>query len=288
MRLGVRGMLPAAVDDIDDAAVRRVREAGFTGVEWSPRFAPADPSLDRARAVGEMFAGEGVAIVGLGLYGITLVHPDAAERERNIANLRQACRRAHALGCPSVVAGVGSLNPNGKWFAHADNYLPETRERLIDALREAARGAEEEGVVLALEGHMNTPLRDWMTTRAIIEEVASPALKANLDPANWITFETVFDTGTAIEAMFDALGDHIYHAHSKGVSLEDRVLIHLNEATTGSEGDVLDHDTVVRRLGALSGDRYLILEHLPVEAVPAARAHLIETARRVGVSFDER
>lgn len=286
MRLGVRGMLPSAVDEIDVAGVRRIRAAGFTGVEWSPRFGLPDQALDQAREVGSIFASEDVAIVGLGLYGTNLIDQNEAARRSSIANLRQAFARAQALGCQSVVTGVGSLNPAGKWFAHPANYGPETRERLIDALRDVARAAEDEGVIVALEGHMNTPLKDAPTTRAVIDEVGSAALKANFDPANWITFETVFSSGTAIEAMFDTLGDRVHHAHSKGVALEDRVLIHLNEAGTGAEGDLLDHATYLRRLASLPGERYLIIEHLPVDAIPDARAHLLRVAQSVGVSFD--
>ena len=285
MRLGIAGLLPPTLDELDAAAVRRVREAGFSGAAWNSRIPLDDITLDRAGELGRIFAGEGVDLVEFGQYQTTLVDPDDAVRRRNVDTLGQALRLARALGCPAVITGAGSLNPTGQWLAHPDNHGPAVRDRLVAALRNVVRAAEAEGMILALECHTTTALKDAPTTRAIVDEVGSPALKVHLDPVNWITFDTVFDTGTAIHAMFDALGDHLYGAHSKGVALEDRLIIHLSETVTGAADDRLDHATFLQRLAALPGDPYLVLEHLPVEAIPAARAHLLRVAQAVGVGF---
>lgn len=285
MRLGISGLLPRTLDELDARAIRHVRELGFTGTAWGARDPVAEISTERAREIGGIFAGEGVDLVEFGQYQTTLIHPDVAVRKQNVENLCEALRVAKALGCPAVITGAGSMNPNGQWFPHPENYSTVVRDRLVASLREASRAAETEGLVLAVECHTTTPLKDAATTRAIIEAVGSPALKVHLDPVNWITFETVYDTASAIDRMFDELGSHLYGAHSKGVAVEDRLIIHLSETVTGSPDDLLDHATFLKRLAAMPGDPYLVIEHLPVEAMPAARDHLLRVAQKIGVSF---
>ncbi len=285
MRLGIAGLLPPTLAEFNGAALLRVRDYGFKGAAWNPRTPPSDILIARAREIGRMFNDEGVDLAELGQYQTCLVHPEEAVRVQEIENLRQALRVARALGCPAVITGAGSLNPKGQWFSHPGNHSQGTRDRLISALREVVGTAENEGVFLALECHTNTALKDAPTAYAIIEEVASKALKVHLDPVNWMTLETVFDSGTAINRMFDLLGPFTYGAHSKGVIVEDKLIIHLSETYTGAEGDLLDHATFVRRLAALPGNPYLVIEHIPISAIPAAREHLLQAASMVGVSF---
>jgi hypothetical protein len=121
-------------------------------------------------------------------------------------------------------------------------------------------------------------------TREVIDAVGSPALKVHLDPVNWMTFETVYDNGPAIAAMFATLGaENIYGAHSKGVAVEDRLIIHLNETYTGAPDDLIDHATVLREVAALPGDPYLVIEHLSIDQMPGAREHLLTIAEQIGV-----
>jgi L-ribulose-5-phosphate 3-epimerase len=285
MRLGIAGLLPGTIDELNTATARQVREMGFSGVAWNSRIPLATITPDRAREIGRIFADEGVDLVELGQYQTTLVDADASVRRQNVDNLRHALRISRALGCPAVITGAGSLNPKGQWFAHPENHGLAARERLVMGLREATRAAEDEGVILALECHTTTALKDAPTTRAIVEQVDSRALKVHLDPVNWITFDNVFNNGVAIESMFEALGQYLYGAHSKGVLLEDRLIVHLSETVTGAADDLLDHATFLKQLAALPGDPYLVIEHLPVEAMPAARDHVLAVARSVGLSF---
>ena len=285
MKLGIAQLLPTNLDEIDAAAVRRVRALGFAGAALYLHDPPDSVSTERAREIGRLCAAEGVELVEYGQYQVTLVDPDHAVREANVATLREACRVAAALGCPAVITGDGSLHPTNRWAPHPRNRAPETRDRLIAALGEAVRAAEVAGVVLALECHTVTPLYDAAMTRDVLDAVGSPALKVHLDPVNWMTFETVYDNGPAIAAMFQTLGaDRIYGGHSKGVAVEDRLIIHMNETYTGAPDDLIDHATVLREVAALPGDPYLVIEHLTVDQMPGARDHLLRIAERIGVS----
>jgi sugar phosphate isomerase/epimerase len=287
MRLGITGLLPPDVAAVDAAAIRRVRALGFTGTALSIDNPPAAIATERAREIGRIAAGEGVDLVEYGHYQTSFVDPDDGVRAETLATVREACRVARAAGCATVIAGIGSLNPAGQWFPHADNYTPATRERLIGALAEAAAVAANEGIVLALECHVTTSLRSAATARVVLDAVGSPALKIHLDPVNWMTFETVYDNGPAIDKMYATLGAaHLSGAHSKGVRVENELIVHLNEIHTGAVGDVIDHAAVLRGLAQLPGDPYLVIEHLTVEQMPGARAHLLAVAGGLGLSFN--
>src|SRR2546429_8988030 len=85
--------------------------------------------------------------------------------------------------------------------------------------------------------------------RDVLDAVDSPWVTCDLDPANWITLDNVFETGAAIEHMFDVLGGHIISGHAKEVVMEDRHSIHI---TWGSLGDgYLHFKTYLRRMEAL-------------------------------------
>jgi sugar phosphate isomerase/epimerase len=286
MKLGIAGLLPHDITELDATAIRRVAAIGFAGVAFSPSNPPVEISTERAREVGRICAGEGVALIEYGQYETTFVDPDERVRARTLATVREACRVARAAGCPAVVAGVGSRNPASQWFPHAENYAPESRDLLVSTVTDAVRIAEDQGVILALECHVATSLRDATTARALLDAVASPSLKIHLDPVNWMTFETIYDSGPAIAAMFATLGpNRISGVHSKGVSVENRFITHLNETWTGAGDDLLDHTAVLRGLTGLPGDPYLVIEHLTIEQMPSARRHLLAIAERLGVSF---
>jgi sugar phosphate isomerase/epimerase len=287
MKLGITGLLPRHIGAIDAAAIGRVAAMGFVGTAFQPSEPPAEIATERAREIGRICTGEGVDLVEYGHYQTTFVDPDDRVRRESLATVREACRVARSVGCPTVIAGIGSLNPAGQWFPHPKNYAAETRDRLIASLKEAVRFADGEGVVLALECHVTTSLRDATTARTVLDAVDSAVLKIHLDPVNWMTFETVYDNGPAIAAMFATLGpNRISGAHSKGVKVENELIVHINETYTGAADDLIDHAAVLGGLAALPGDLYLVIEHLTVDQMPGARRHLLAVADRLGLSFN--
>jgi len=286
VRLGVLNFLPRYLDELQPAQLRQLRDLGFTGTGLPGADDPASIPTARAAEVGRMFHDAGVDLIEYGRYSTTLIAPDAAVRQRNLDSLREACRVAAAADCPAVIVGAGSHNPRGAWFAHPDNASPETLDRLIATLQEAATLAEDAGVLLGLECHTVTPLKDAVTARAVLDAVASPALRVHLDPVNWMTWETVYRSGAATAAMFDALGaERLLGAHSKGVTVEDRMIIHLSEAVTGAPDDLFDHAALLRLAARMPRDFYVAIEHLTPAQMPAARDHLLRVADQIGVGF---
>lgn len=287
MKLGVLGFLPRGFDDLRSEQIRQVRELGFTGTGLPTGDDPALVPTERAREIGRMFRDAGVELVEYGRYQTNLVAPDVTSRRKDLASLREAIRVAKAAGCPAVITGAGSCDPRGAWLPHPENFAPETLDLLVASLREVVKGAEDEGVILGLECHTVTPLKDALTTRAVLDAVASPALKVHLDPVNWMTWETVYRSGEATNQMFDTLGpERLLGAHSKGVTVEPRLIIHIDETVTGTSDDLFDHAALLRQAAKMPGNFYVVIEHLKPEQMPAARSHLLHVADRIGVRFD--
>ena len=223
MKLGIAGLLPGSIAEIDAAAFRRARELGFTGVALTFKEKPADISTERASEIGRIAAGEGIDVVEYGRYQTTLIDDDENVRAANVAELKDSCRVAKALGCPAVITGTGSFNPAGQWFPHPRNHDPATIDRLAESLRVAVRAAEEAGTGLALECHVTTVLKDAKTARDLIDAVGSISLTVHLDPVNWLTFETVYNNGSGDRGdVFLARADAHLRRAQQGHSRRER------------------------------------------------------------------
>jgi sugar phosphate isomerase/epimerase len=177
-------------------------------------------------------------------------------------------------------------NPHASaWFPHPDNWGERAESQLIKSLREAAPAAAEHGLAIHLEGHQVVTLRDAETMAAVIDAVGSPMVKCDLDPANWITLETVFDTTPAIEHMFEVLGDRVGSGHAKDVEIENRLAIHIDNVPAGDGR--LDFQAFIKGLEALGPETYLIIEGCPVEDTERVRGFLVEQATEAGVTIRE-
>ena len=96
------------------------------------------------------------------------------------------------------------------------------------------------------------------------------------DPANWITLKTVFDTTSAINHMFDVLGQHIVSGHAKDISIAPSHIIHLPTDAPGC--GQIDFRTYLRRMEALDPEYPLIVEGASTDQLPATSAFLHQLA----------
>lgn len=283
MKLGVVGLLPEW-HAIDRAAAQAVRAAGFLGASiiiGQPLDAdPAD--LERVKAALDEAGLE--AAQANGWYEV-LVHPDEATRAQGIAGAQALVRIGRLLNVQSVYIRPGSLNPRGPWFAHADNHTPQTFDRLVDSLRQVAAVAKNEGLPLALEGHVLSPLDTPERMRAVLDAVGSPALQFNLDVVNFIGgVAAVHDPRPTIERLFALLGPDIAAAHIKDCALQDELVLHIKEVMLG-EGTI-DQGLILQRLQAVRPDVYVLIEHLPDDRIPEARAAFWQAAQAAAVPLE--
>jgi sugar phosphate isomerase/epimerase len=109
--------------------------------------------------------------------GNDFFQPDATERARELADLKHGVDVANQLGVNLVRVFSGS---------HREGYtLEQGLGWILDGLSAGADYARQHGITLALENHGLIAGRSDQV-RDIIEQVNSPALRANLDTGNFL------------------------------------------------------------------------------------------------------
>lgn len=283
MRFGMSGcFLPDDMNEMTPQICQRVRELGFSGI--FTRFRknnPHETTKAQARRVWDLLAGEGLRLFQVTGYWQNLVTPDETKRREAVLTLQAALQLAGWLGSRGIDTGPGSMNPDGPWFPHPDNWTATARRQLVKSLKECAQAAGDAGVYLSLEGHQLVTLESAEVTRDILDEVDSPWVRSDYDSANWITRETIYNTTRAINHHFDVLGDHIVSCHAKDIWIENRLALHLQDGCPGQ--GLIDFKTLFRRMEALSPDYPLIAEGNKTEELPAVSALFHNTARELDI-----
>jgi sugar phosphate isomerase/epimerase len=266
------------------ASTQRWRSMGFKSATVFIHK-PLESQPDDLLPVKQALAAAGLAVNQANGWHECLVNPDPAARAEGIKGMQSLCRYGAYLEAHSVYIRPGSLNPNGHWWAHPENHSAETFDRLVDSVRQVCRAAEREGVKVAIEGHVLTVLDTPSRVRDLLDAVASPALKFNLDPVNFIgTVRDVHDTSRIINDLFDLLGQDTIVAHAKDCRLAEAFVMQIHEVVIGT--GTLDYRLFLRRFMDVCPDGDFIIEHLPEEKIPQAREALCRIAERLNIVFD--
>ena len=221
-----------------------------------------------------------------GRYGGGLVSADAPVREAAIAFVSHLCRLAARVGAPDVYFRPGSMNPRGAWLPHPQNRDSAVFDRLVDSATQVCRVAEQEGVRLAVEGGVVSPLHSPRRLRDFFDAVGSPALGYNQDPVNLIgSLELAYDSGALIEECFGLLGPLTVGAHLKDFTLVEALLLRFEEADIGH--GMLDHGALLRGMQEHCPDAHLLIEHIPDDRFPAARSAILRYAEEVGITWSD-
>ena len=280
MKLGVVGLLPPW-QQIDFGSARQVRAAGYCGVSiFFQRPLEADPAA--IRRLKSVLDSAGLEVAQANGWYEVLVNPDDDLRAQGIQGLQALTRIGRLLDAKTVYVRPGSLNPQGAWYPHPENYAPRTFERLVNSLRQAAQTAQAEEMVLALEGHVLSLLDTPQRMRDVIEAVDSPALKFNTDPVNFIgTVKDAYDPSQVLNDLVALLGKYTVAAHLKDLAVQDKLVLHIDEVVIG-EG-TMDYGRLLPQMEQINPDMYGIIEHLPDEKIPQARAGLMRAAEKAGI-----
>ena len=290
MRFGMSGcFLPDDMDAVTPEMCRRVRELGFGGI--FTRFSrnnPNDTARARAERLRQVLADNGVGLFQVTGFWQNLITPDEPARRAAVQTLQAALRLAGWMGARSVDTGPGSMHPDaekvqhyGAWYPHPDNWTATSRRQLVKSLRECARAAEDAGVILSVEGHQLVTLESAEVTREVLDEVDSPWVRSDYDSANWITRETVYDTGAAVDHHFDVLEKHIISCHAKDIWIENKLALHLQSGCPGK--GLMDFRTLFRRMEALNPDYPVIAEGNTTEELPQVSALFHGIAGELGI-----
>ena len=121
----------------------------------------------------------------------------AAHRRERVETLKQAGNFASSMGVPAVITHLGFIpeNPSEPLFAE-----------VVDAVREIADSLHAQGLEFWFETGQETPV----TMLRLLQEVGSPNLGVNLDPANLI----LYGKANPLDAL-DVLGPWVRNIHAK-------------------------------------------------------------------------
>ncbi|HJT36178.1 MAG TPA: sugar phosphate isomerase/epimerase family protein [Pirellulales bacterium] len=157
-------------DFIDDCA-----KMGLEGTELTSYYFPANPTPDYLRELKRQTFRLGLDISGTAV-GNDFCHPSGAERDKQIALVKQWVDRAELLGAPVIRIFSGNTK---KGMEEAD-----ARRLAIEAIEECCQYAGQHGVFLALENHGGlTAAIDGLLQ--LVQSVKSEWFGVNLDTGNF-------------------------------------------------------------------------------------------------------
>ncbi len=285
MRLGIVGLC-GDFRTLTSEQIANIKALEFTGLSF--HFPSAEISSvppDACTRCVEMLETAKLDLVQFGItYNECLFHPNAAVREAAIASVQSGMATAAALNAQHYLFRPGSLNPDGAWTSHRDNYLPESMERLIETLKPIAAHAEKHELTLVMETHAVSIMDSPETCREIVEKTGSERLRIVMDFVNHFqTLRQVYDSESRLNHIFDVMGPVAPMAHIKDISVQNGLVLHLNEEVPG-EGE-LDLGVALKRFDALYPDGYGLIEHLPAEKIPLANTNVRRIAAENGVNI---
>jgi sugar phosphate isomerase/epimerase len=271
------GLVPGSLDDFDEACAAAIARLGFSAL--TVHFGSGDGAMPsdldaeacaRARSCAER---HGLQIVHSWGFGANLVHPDPHERRRQRHRLVEAIEVASRLGAVGVITGAGSANPRGGYRPHPENHSDEAETALVESLAELAPVAEGSGVSIVLESHAVTVLDAPERTRRVIERVGSDAIRANLDPVNFVrSLDDLYRSSEIVKRALEMLADVAVSGHVKDACARDGFVLHIDEVPLGQGS--FDATSFVEGFIALLPDKPLFIEHLPAERVADAKRAL--------------
>ncbi len=275
LKLGAGFTLPGDTAPFERTA-NWLREHGFSGVMIGLDPAWSDEKTER---IGQTFSDHQLAVYEVAAY-TSLIHEDAQTRRANIDGVKRKTEQAAIMGALCVATVGGSA---AGWAPHRQTHSEESWSRLVDAVHEVLE-ATPGSVKFCLESWPPTVLPDLQSMARILDEISGERLGILFDPANLVTIETYFESGTMIDDAFDQLGHRFVAVHCKDIKwLMGGMQTGLGEVVPGR--GILDYDTFLRRVAAAPRELPLIIEHLkdPEEVIEAAafirrRAHSCDLA----------
>jgi sugar phosphate isomerase/epimerase len=256
-----------------DRLAETCRSMGLQAVQLgSPLLEECLDRPDQIGSIVERLEAEGISIAGLAGYR-NLVAPDPGIRRANIDFIARCLDFAPPFGTSVVATETGTRHPEGDWTDSPDNWRPETWKLLDDAIGELLPVAERSGAILALEASVKNVLRTPGQLIGLLERFPSPHLQVICDPYNYLSSHLIPARERVTADFLDRFEHRFVLAHLKDVDRGGA------EVATGEFGTgVFPQHVYLEFLAARRPDLPLILEHLPLDHVPAASRQVHELA----------
>ena len=220
-----------------------------------------------------------------GRYGGDLVNPDQTIRGNCIKFVQTMCELTSKLEAPNTYLRPGSINTNGPWLPHPENHTDKVFDRLVNSTREIITVAENEGVMLSLEGGYVSPIFSAKRAKEFIDAVGSKNLGFNQDPVNFISsIEQAYNTREFLEEFFTLLGSHTLGAHLKDFTIIDTLLLRFEEEYIGS--GMMDQAYFLKRMNEICPDAHILVEHIPRDKFKPSYHETIEYSNAAGIEWE--
>ena len=212
------GYFPYSLDE----TAKKISGLGFNTVQLDLHFKDIDFStpetitVDKAKQVRETFRDHDLPVCCVSGY-TNIVHPDPAERERRLDQLKAIIRNARHFGSPYVISETGTFNTESDWVHHPKNKTEEGFADCREVIRELAQLAYDHGAVFLLETYVNNVVGSVEETVRMFAEVDHPGLGLLMDPTNYFEDHNIDKMDAVLKQIFDTLTDRVRISHAKDV-----------------------------------------------------------------------
>jgi sugar phosphate isomerase/epimerase len=157
-------------DFIDDCAKMELE-----GTELTSYYFPSDPTPEYLRQLKHQTFRLGLDITGSAV-GNDFCHPAGAERENQIAKVKQWIDRCEIMGAPVIRIFSGQAKPGQS--------ESDAHRLAVAAIEQCCQYAGQHGIFLALENHggLTTTVEGM---HKLIDDIKSPWFGVNLDTGNF-------------------------------------------------------------------------------------------------------
>ena len=287
MILGVAGLVSGDWRAINRDTLQTAADIGFRTVQLRVDD-PTSATDSEISRVADLYKEFGFPMAqSVGNYGGGLCSADESERLAAVGFLEEMVRFSAKLGCPNTYFRPGSLNSLGPWTPHPENRSAEVFDRLVDSAKRACIVAKSEGVELAIEGGVVSPLYTAQRVKDLIDAVGSSALKFNMDPVNFVgSIEQAYDTTRLQNEFYELLPDRILGAHAKDFTLVPTLLPRFEESIIGQPESMMDQAAFLVGMQRVCPNAHILIEHLPDDKIPLAAEGLKRAAELAGIAWD--
>lgn len=214
----------------------------------------------------------------------SIIRPDTARRQKDLALLAKYIEAADKIGCPMVGTCTGSCDPNSYINVHPDNWSEKTWKLTVQGVKQVLRDTAGMKAAIGIEAQITTNIGRPKDHKRLMDDVGDPRCAVNLDPVNMMSLDTYYHSTELLAESFDLLGEQILGAHAKdSYIVPDEQTVILREVCAGR--GVMDYETYLVRLSRMKWPRTLLPEHVPGDQLIEAAAYIRKVAAKVGVKI---
>lgn len=234
----------------------------------------------------QAYAENDIIISEVGVYGINILEPDDAQRERNIEIVCRSLERAERVGARMCV-GHGGRIPSPRWghrLHNPENFSQATFDKTVLAIRHILDTVKPTRTKYGLETESSLLPDSPDIYLELVKAVDRPAFRVHLDPTNITSsVRRFYYSGDFIRDCFAKLSPYIVSCHAKDLQMIRYTQVQFVETFAGN-GD-LDYNVYLSELMKLEADVPLMIEHVTEPQSKWARDSLYEKAEGLGIAI---